>query len=63
VVNDAGTGGLDLPGSGAGLVGLAERIRLVGGTLRSGPAAGGGWELRAVVPWLDPREAPGDGAR
>jgi len=63
VVNDAGTGTMDLPGSGAGLVGLAERIRLVGGTLRSGPAAGGGWELRAVVPWLDPREAAGDGTR
>jgi signal transduction histidine kinase len=41
-----------LPGSGTGLVGLAERIRLVGGSLRSGPA-GGLWELHAVVPWLD----------
>jgi signal transduction histidine kinase len=41
---------MDLPGSGSGLVGLAERIRLVGGTLHSGPLAGGGWRLRAVVP-------------
>jgi signal transduction histidine kinase len=48
----------DLPGSGAGLVGLAERIRLVGGSLRSGPLGRdgtGGWELHAVVPWLDQR--------
>ena len=48
---------MDLPGSGSGLVGLAERVRLVGGSLHSGPldpGAGGGWQLRAVVPWLDP---------
>ncbi|MGH3879671.1 MAG: sensor histidine kinase [Actinophytocola sp.] len=55
VVNDAGAAALDLPGSGAGLVGLAERVRLVGGSLRSGPTAAGGWELRATVPWLDQR--------
>ena len=48
---------VDLPGTGTGLIGLAERIRLVGGDLRSGPLTGegtGGWELHAVVPWLDP---------
>jgi signal transduction histidine kinase len=56
VHNDAGTGGLaDLPGSGSGLVGLGERIRLVGGSLRSGPLGADGWELHAVVPWLDQR--------
>jgi signal transduction histidine kinase len=55
VHNAAGTGTpVDLPGSSTGLVGLAERIRLVGGSLRSGPA-GDGWELHAVVPWLDQR--------
>jgi signal transduction histidine kinase len=49
---------IDLPGSGSGLVGLAERIRLVGGSLRSGPSGrdgGDGWRLQAVVPWLDHR--------
>jgi signal transduction histidine kinase len=49
---------VDLPGSGSGLVGLAERIRLVGGSLRSGPLGrdgSAGWELDAVVPWLDQR--------
>ena len=44
------TAPMDLPGSGAGLVGLAERVRLVGGTIHSGPTADGGWELRAGIP-------------
>jgi signal transduction histidine kinase len=39
---------LDLPGAGAGLVGLAERVRLAGGTLHSGPV-GGHWRLRATL--------------
>jgi signal transduction histidine kinase len=49
---------IDLPGSGSGLVGLAERIRLVGGSLGSGPSGPDGrdgWRLQAVVPWLDHR--------
>lgn len=49
---------LDLPASGSGLVGLAERVRLVGGTLGSGPVGppeAREWELRAVVPWLEPQ--------
>jgi signal transduction histidine kinase len=40
-----------LPGSGAGLVGLRERVELAGGTLTSGPAADGGWLLSATLPW------------
>jgi signal transduction histidine kinase len=40
-----------LPGSGAGLVGLGERLRLAGGTLRSGPEPDGGWRLDAWLPW------------
>jgi signal transduction histidine kinase len=53
---------MDLPGSGSGLVGLAERIRLVGGSMHSGPAGHDGWQLQAVVPWLDQRveERPPD---
>ena len=43
---------LDLPGTGAGLIGLAERVRLVGGTLHSGPHEHG-WRLRAALPWLE----------
>jgi signal transduction histidine kinase len=41
---------MDLPGSGSGLVGLAERLRLVGGSIHNGPTADGGWQLRAAIP-------------
>ncbi|HTJ37150.1 MAG TPA: histidine kinase [Dactylosporangium sp.] len=41
---------LDLPGAGAGLVGLTERLRLVGGTVSAGPTQDGGWCLTAVIP-------------
>jgi signal transduction histidine kinase len=47
---------MNLPGSGSGLIGLAERIRLAGGSLQSGPVGPGGrdgWRLRAVVPLVD----------
>jgi signal transduction histidine kinase len=61
VHNTAGTAPpMDLPGSGGGLVGLAERIRLVGGSLHSGPLGASGrdgWQLRARVPWLESRTA------
>ncbi|RCG19983.1 hypothetical protein DTL70_21995 [Streptomyces diacarni] len=35
---------------GHGLPGLAERVRLVGGSLRHGPTLDGGFALRAVLP-------------
>ena len=41
---------MDLPGSGSGLVGLTERVRLAGGVIHSGRTAGGGWQLRATIP-------------
>lgn len=47
-------------GAGVGLVGLAERLRLIGGTLRSGPGDAGGWCLEGRLPWLaepSPRES------
>lgn len=37
------------PGAGLGLVGLAERVRLLGGSLRHGPVKSG-FELKAVIP-------------
>ena len=40
-----------LPGAGAGLVGLRERVELAGGTLTSGVAPDGGWALAATLPW------------
>ncbi|SEH02215.1 Signal transduction histidine kinase [Nonomuraea solani] len=37
-------------GSGQGLVGMRERAALLGGTLDAGPAADGGFEVRATLP-------------
>lgn len=38
------------PGSGMGLIGMRERVSLVGGTLVAGPRPDGGFEVRAVLP-------------
>ncbi len=35
---------------GNGLIGMRERAHVYGGTLEVGPAAGGGWQVRAVLP-------------
>ncbi len=37
--------------SGSGLIGLAERVALVGGRLEYGPNAKSDFELRAILPW------------
>jgi signal transduction histidine kinase len=39
------------PGSGKGLIGVAERIELAKGTLEHGPTADGGWRVAACLPW------------
>ncbi|MQY09193.1 sensor histidine kinase [Actinomadura macrotermitis] len=39
-----------LPGGGHGLLGLAERVRLVGGEFTAGPTPGGGFEVTAEMP-------------
>lgn len=39
-----------LPGGGLGLIGMRERVELVGGTLTAGPHAAGGYEVRATFP-------------
>jgi signal transduction histidine kinase len=52
IVNQRPVGGASLlPGAGSGLVGLHERLTLLGGRLESGPCADGGWRLAAWVPW------------
>ncbi len=40
--------------SGLGLVGLAERVTLIGGRLVAEPLAGGGFRLTATLPWSHP---------
>jgi signal transduction histidine kinase len=37
-------------GRGFGLLGMAERVQLLGGTLRAGPAPEGGWTVEAELP-------------
>ncbi|MFE6890041.1 sensor histidine kinase [Streptomyces sp. NPDC057694] len=39
-----------LPSGGHGLIGLAERVRLAGGTIESGPTGDGGFRIDAALP-------------
>jgi signal transduction histidine kinase len=43
-----------LPGAGAGLVGLRERVGLLGGTVTAGATSEGGWRLAASLPLDEP---------
>jgi signal transduction histidine kinase len=36
--------------SGFGLIGMAERAKLLGGTLEAGPSRNRGWMVQAVLP-------------
>jgi signal transduction histidine kinase len=50
-VTDDGAGGTPAPdGGGRGLLGMAERVEVLGGTISAGPAADGGFEVRAAIP-------------
>ncbi|MEV0589232.1 histidine kinase [Nonomuraea sp. NPDC050310] len=44
-------GRFPLPGAGSGLIGLAERVSLLGGRLTHGTAPGGDFDLEAWLPW------------
>jgi signal transduction histidine kinase len=46
-----GVGAAAIPGTGTGIVGLAERASLAGGRLEHGRTATGDWRLWAWLPW------------
>jgi signal transduction histidine kinase len=55
-------------GSGAGLPGLRQRVELIGGSLRTGPVSGGGYQVSAILPAYVPtaesaRDDSGSGRR
>ena len=49
-VADDGTSAAQGDGSGQGLIGMRERVAVLGGELESGPRAGGGFAVRATLP-------------
>ena len=51
IVNSATATQVPAAADGRGLVGLAERAALTGGTVEHGPTADGGWRLEVRVPW------------
>jgi len=51
VGNALAAAGGGVPGAGAGLAGLRERVQLVGGSIEHGPTAGGEFRLAARLPW------------
>jgi signal transduction histidine kinase len=51
VVSHGASAARAVPGSGTGLVGIAERVELAGGSLHFGPGADGSFVLRATLPW------------
>ncbi|MFG2887918.1 sensor histidine kinase [Streptomyces sp. NPDC048248] len=60
VINQHGIGAnpSGLPSGGHGLLGIAERIRLVGGELTAGATPDGGFEIAAEIPLDDPSQKP-----
>ena len=51
VTNERGTEPLDkVTGGGHGLAGMRERVTAIGGKLEVGPAADGGFRVKAVLP-------------
>lgn len=55
VDNDAGAAGPSMPGSGKGILGMAERAAVYGGRVQAGPTQRG-WRVHALMHW-DEEEA------
>ncbi|MER0244597.1 sensor histidine kinase [Streptomyces sp. HSW2009] len=49
-ITDAGRGGTVDPGAGLGIIGMRERVGLLGGRLSAGPRPGGGFTVTAELP-------------
>jgi len=56
VLDDGRGAGAHDDGSGHGLVGMRERADSLGGSVAAGPVPGGGYRVRAVLPFADPEE-------
>lgn len=56
---DTAVPGVELAGSGSGfgVIGMRERVAVLGGDLQAGSLPAGGWRVRAVLP-LDPADTP-----
>ncbi len=55
VADDGARGALEEPqGGGHGLVGMRERVTMLGGSLTAGPRDEGGWSVAAELPYGDP---------
>jgi signal transduction histidine kinase len=51
-VTDDGSGGSTEGGAGLGLIGMRERVDVLGGTLVTSPRKGGGFTVRATLPLM-----------
>lgn len=52
---DDGPGGMNGNGAGHGLIGIHERVAVVGGEIQAGPRVEGGFAVRARLPYSDER--------